>query len=335
MITSRVDPGKAFTVMRFVFLRPAPRLENMVLSWLVLAVFAMAIADLFERILVVAQRHDEAERPDAACEPDEPGGTISMAALERALAEHGGRVAMVLWPGVQYRSGQAFDLREVARLGHARGCIVGFDLAHAAGNLELALHDSNADFAAWCSYKYLNSGPGAVAGAFVHERHARADLPRFAGWWGNDGRRDGRHAGGRPAGRWPLFDSPTATLVRLGRVAAAHREEREAVALEGVQALELRDDVQPRPQPEVEGIAEADLGADVMQRGRRHRLDRAVGADRHERRRLDRAVRRDEDGGARGAGGGEDVEAEGRRERRRRAHGWASVAVAPPSGAQR
>jgi kynureninase len=118
--------------------------------------------------------------------PDEPAGTISMAAIERCLAEHGKRIALVLWPGVQYRSGQAFDLKEITRLAHAQGCTVGFDLAHAAGNLPLQLHDSGADFAAWCSYKYLNSGPGAVAGAFVHERHATAELPRFAGWWGHD-----------------------------------------------------------------------------------------------------------------------------------------------------
>ena len=114
------------------------------------------------------------------------GGTISMAAIERALAEHGHRIALVLWPGVQYRTGQAFDLAEIARLAHAQGCAVGFDLAHAAGNLPVQLHDSGADFAVWCSYKYLNAGPGAVAGCFVHERHARAALPRFAGWWGHD-----------------------------------------------------------------------------------------------------------------------------------------------------
>jgi kynureninase len=117
---------------------------------------------------------------------DEPNGTISMAAIERVLAEHGHRIALVLWPGVQYRSGQAFDLTEITRLAHAQGCAVGFDLAHAAGNLPLRLHDSGADFAAWCSYKYLNSGPGAIAGAFVHERHANTDRPRFAGWWGHD-----------------------------------------------------------------------------------------------------------------------------------------------------
>ncbi len=117
---------------------------------------------------------------------DEPDGTISMQAIERVLAEHGHRIALVLWPGVQYRTGQAFDLEAITRLAHARGCVVGFDLAHAAGNLPLALHDSGADFAAWCHYKYVNAGPGAVAGAFVHERHARTDRPRFAGWWGHD-----------------------------------------------------------------------------------------------------------------------------------------------------
>ena len=117
---------------------------------------------------------------------DEPDGTISMQAIERVLAEHGHRIALVLWPGVQYRTGQAFDLEAITRLAHARGCVVGFDLAHAAGNLPLALHDSGADFAAWCHYKYVNAGPGAVAGAFVHARHARTDRPRFAGWWGHD-----------------------------------------------------------------------------------------------------------------------------------------------------
>lgn len=119
-------------------------------------------------------------------EPDVDGGTFSMAAIERAIAEHGPRLAAIVWPGVQYRTGQAFDLGEITRLGHAAGAVVGFDLAHAVGNLPLQLHDSGADFAVWCHYKYLNSGPGAVAGCFVHERHARTARPRFAGWWGND-----------------------------------------------------------------------------------------------------------------------------------------------------
>jgi kynureninase len=119
-------------------------------------------------------------------ESDEPNGTLSMEAIERALAEHGSRIALVMLPGIQYRTGQAFDLAAITRLANRHGCMVGFDLAHAVGNLPLQLHDSGADFAIWCSYKYLNSGPGAVGGAFVHERHARTTLPRFAGWWGHD-----------------------------------------------------------------------------------------------------------------------------------------------------
>jgi kynureninase len=114
-------------------------------------------------------------------------GVIAEDTILRALDEHGERIALVLLPGVQYLSGQAFDLAAITRAAHAKGCKVGFDLAHAAGNLDLRLHDSGCDFAAWCSYKYLNAGPGAIAGCFVHERHARADdLPRFAGWWGHD-----------------------------------------------------------------------------------------------------------------------------------------------------
>ena len=119
-------------------------------------------------------------------EPDLPGGTYSMAAIDAAIAEHGHRLALVLWPGIQYRSGQAFDLRAIARLAQAQGAVCGFDLAHAVGNIELALHDSGVDFAVWCHYKYLNAGPGAVAGCFVHERHARSERPRFAGWWGHE-----------------------------------------------------------------------------------------------------------------------------------------------------
>ena len=120
-------------------------------------------------------------------QPDEANGTISMAAIERAIAEHGKRVALVLWPGVQYRSGQVFDLDAITRLARTQGANVGFDLAHSVGNVPLTLHDTAPDFAVWCHYKYLNSGPGAVAGCFVHERHARdTTLPRFAGWWGHE-----------------------------------------------------------------------------------------------------------------------------------------------------
>ena len=119
-------------------------------------------------------------------EADQADGSISDAAIEHAIALHGARLALVLWPGVQYLSGQNFDLKTIAQLAHRAGAIAGFDLAHAIGNVELNLHDANADFAVWCSYKYLNAGPGAIAGCFVHERHARTERPRFAGWWGHD-----------------------------------------------------------------------------------------------------------------------------------------------------
>lgn len=107
--------------------------------------------------------------------------------LEEYLEREGDHVALVLWPGVQYATGQSFDLKRVANAAHNCGAIVGFDLAHSVGNTPVDLHGSGADFAAWCTYKYLNSGPGAVGGAFVHERHHnRTDLPRLHGWWGCD-----------------------------------------------------------------------------------------------------------------------------------------------------
>ncbi|GIX34250.1 MAG: kynureninase [Lysobacteraceae bacterium] len=118
-------------------------------------------------------------------EPDE-GERISDAAFERAFAEHGSRIALALLPGVQYRTGQLLDIAALTALARRHGCAVGWDLAHAVGNVPLALHEAGPDFAVWCHYKYCNSGPGAIAGCFVHERHAVASLPRFAGWWGHD-----------------------------------------------------------------------------------------------------------------------------------------------------
>ena len=104
-----------------------------------------------------------------------------------SIEREGARIATILLPGVQYLTGQRLDLAAITRAGHAQGCVVGFDLAHSIGNVEVALHDSGADFAVWCHYKYVNSGPGAVGGAFVHARHAtRRQMPRFAGWWGHD-----------------------------------------------------------------------------------------------------------------------------------------------------
>jgi len=110
--------------------------------------------------------------------------TLRAEDIEQAIDAQAGELALVLWPGVQYRTGQCFDLARIASRARRAGARTGLDLAHSIGNLPLTLHDSDADFAAWCSYKYLNGGPGAIGGAFVHARHARnADLPRLSGWW--------------------------------------------------------------------------------------------------------------------------------------------------------
>lgn len=107
--------------------------------------------------------------------------------LVATIEREGPSLALIMLPGVQYYSGEVFDMQGIVEAGHKVGAHVGFDLAHAAGNIVMHLHDWNVDFAAWCSYKYLNSGAGSVAGAFVHERHvARTDIPRLAGWWGHD-----------------------------------------------------------------------------------------------------------------------------------------------------
>ena len=107
--------------------------------------------------------------------------------LEQLLDQHGPEIALVMIGGVNYYTGQFFDLKRIASLAHSHGCMVGFDCAHGAGNVDLQLHDSGADFAIWCTYKYLNSGPGSLSGVFVHERHAyNKDLNRFTGWWSHN-----------------------------------------------------------------------------------------------------------------------------------------------------
>jgi kynureninase len=101
------------------------------------------------------------------------------------IEENGSSIALVLLSGVQFFTGQYFDIETITRAGHQQGCVVGWDLAHAVGNVPLKLHDWNVDFAVWCTYKYLNGSAGCIGGLFIHTKHFDKDLSRFDGWWGN------------------------------------------------------------------------------------------------------------------------------------------------------
>ncbi|NEM96227.1 kynureninase [Pontibacter burrus] len=119
--------------------------------------------------------------------PREGEHTLRTEDILQAIKDNAEELALVMMGGINYYTGQVFDIEAITKAGHEVGAIVGFDLAHAAGNVPVKLHDWGVDFAVWCTYKYLNSGPGGTSGVFVHERHANnPDLPRFAGWWGHD-----------------------------------------------------------------------------------------------------------------------------------------------------
>ncbi len=135
----------------------------------------------------------------------------------KAIEENSEEISLIMIGGVNYYTGQVMPMGKITRAGHKAGAIVGFDLAHAFGNIELKLNEWGVDFAAWCSYKYLNSGPGSVAGIFVHERHENnSELPRFAGWWGTP--TDGRfkmEKGFKPAlgsDGWQLSNAPVLSM---------------------------------------------------------------------------------------------------------------------------
>jgi len=160
--------------------------------------------------------------------------------MEAAIRREGERLALVLLPGVQYLTGQCLDLARLARSAHDVGAAFGVDLAHAIGNVPLALHDWGVDFAVWCSYKYLNGGPGATAGLFVHERHHEADLPRLAGWYGNElktrFRFDQRFVAERGAAGWQVSNGPILGMAPI----KASLEQFDAAGLEALVARSRR-----------------------------------------------------------------------------------------------
>jgi kynureninase len=140
--------------------------------------------------------------------------------LEETLRREADTLAVLLLPGVQYLSGELLDMERLTRIGREIGSVVGFDLAHAVGNVPLALHDWGVDFAVWCSYKYLNGGPGAPGGCFVHERHGTGDdRPRLAGWWGHDpATRFRMEPGFRPqpgVAAWQISNPPILSMAAL------------------------------------------------------------------------------------------------------------------------
>lgn len=176
-----------------------------------------------DRYAVESQLHWHGLDPkDALLEIDSAasGFALDHERYEQLLASKGEQIALVLLPGVQYLSGERLDIAAYATAARRYGCTVGFDLAHAIGNVPLALHASGADFAVWCSYKYLNGGPGAVGGCFVHRRHGDAEeLPRLAGWWGHDRVRrflmEPKFVPMRGAGGWQLSNPPILSLAPL------------------------------------------------------------------------------------------------------------------------
>jgi kynureninase len=167
--------------------------------------------------------------------PREGEYTIRTEDIITAINQHSSQTALVLFGGVNYYTGQLFDMKAITEAAHNAGAYAGFDLAHAAGNVELQLHNWNVDFACWCSYKYLNSGPGGVAGAFIHKKHIdNIALPRLAGWWGYDKEtRFKMESGFKPiptAEGWQLSNAPVLSM-------AAHKASLDIFAEAGMDKL--------------------------------------------------------------------------------------------------
>ncbi|MBK6938455.1 MAG: kynureninase [Chitinophagaceae bacterium] len=184
-------------------------------------------------------KHQGYSMQDAIIEvhPRQGEYTLRTGDILDVIRQHADETALVLFGGINYYTGQLFNIGAITEAAHAAGAIAGFDLAHAAGNVELQLHSWNVDFACWCSYKYLNSGPGAVGGAFIHEKHHEKNVDRFAGWWGYDKQtRFKMEKGFKPmagAEGWQL-STPSLFLY------AAHRAALEIIADAGWDAIQAK-----------------------------------------------------------------------------------------------
>jgi len=166
--------------------------------------------------------------------------TLRTEDIEAVLRKHADNIALVMLGGVNYYTGQLFDMKRITEVGHEIGAIVGFDLAHAAGNYPVKLHDWNVDFAVWCHYKYLNSGPGSIAGAFIHQHHlGKTDIPRFEGWWGHDKnsrfKMQGQFIPSATAEAWQLSNAPIFSMAPL----LASLELFDAAGIENLRAKSL------------------------------------------------------------------------------------------------
>jgi kynureninase len=190
-------------------------------------------------------------------EPRQGEDVVRTEDIVAKIDELGDELALTMFTGVHYYTGQAFDLPAITEAAHDVGAFAGFDLAHAVGNVPLELHDSGADFAVWCHYKYMNAGPGAVGGYFVHDRHADTeDIPRFEGWWGNDPETrfemkpefEPQHG----AGAWQLSNAPVFSLapldasLELFQEAGMEQIRQKSLAL-GDYLLELLDQIDDKP----------------------------------------------------------------------------------------
>ena len=239
--TDEVVAMNALTVnlhlMLATFYRPTPTRQRILIE-----------TGAFPSDRYAAQSHIELHRLDpkdtlVTVAPRDGEHTLRTEDIESLLDRQGDQIAVVLLPGVQFQTGQRLDVQRIATAARRCGCRVGFDLAHAVGNVPLALHDWDVDFAVWCSYKYLNAGPGAVAGCFVHARHHPGHgLLRLAGWWGTDPDTrfvmppDDRFVPQRGAAGWQVSNPPVLALAPL----AVSLEMFDEVGLDALRARSLR-----------------------------------------------------------------------------------------------